>query len=276
MNRFIRNRTFPFISPGLAVEVEGLSKTFDGRTVLDSIGIAVPRGCLTVLIGPSGCGKTTLLRCLNGLDVFDCGRVTIAGITVERPQLSGKRWEQTIRAVRRKVGIVFQSFNLFPHLTVLDNLTLAPRTVKGESREQAETRAMELLKLVGLADKVGAYPDFLSGGQQQRVAIARALAMEPEVILYDEPTSAIDEERVDEVLDVMEALDARDMTQVVVTHEIAFAREVAEHVVFLDEGAVVEEGPPEQVLTDPLHPRTRKFLRRFLATLHNPPPTTAP
>jgi len=265
------NGTFPFAVPDLAIDTEGLCKSFEGRKILDHIDLEVPRGCLTVVIGPSGCGKTTLLRCLDGLDVFDEGTVTVAGVTIERPRHVNAELATIIHRLRQKVGMVFQAFNLFPHLTVLENITLAPRTVKHETRDVAAEKAMEILRLVGLEQKARAFPAFLSGGQQQRVAIARALAMEPEVILYDEPTSALDGERVNEVLDVMEALDAKNMTQVVVTHEIAFAREVAERVVFLDHGAVIEQGPPEQVLTEPSQPRTRAFLKRFLATIHHPP-----
>ncbi len=254
-----------------AVEIHGLIKSFGSHRVLDGVSLSIPKGCLTVLVGPSGCGKTTLLRCLNGLEVFDAGRLAIAGETVERPAHAGTGLRDRIARVRRRVGMIFQSFNLFPHLTALDNITLAPRLVKGEDRSAAEARGRDLLKLVGLGDKADAYPAFLSGGQQQRVAIARGLAMEPEVLLYDEPTSALDPERVDEVLDVMEMLDGKGITQIVVTHEMAFAREAAESVVFLDQGRILEQGPPDRVLTEPQHERTKTFLKRFLATIHHKP-----
>jgi ABC-type polar amino acid transport system ATPase subunit len=249
---------------GVAVRIESLTKSFGDHRVLDGVSLSIPRGTLTALLGPSGCGKTTLLRCLNGLETFDAGRLEIAGVAIERPRHAGRELDGLIHAVRGKVGMVFQSFNLFPHLTALQNLTLAPRLVKGEEAGKAEARARELLALVGLADKAEAYPGFLSGGQQQRVAIARGLAMEPEVLLYDEPTSALDPERVGEVLEVMEALDAKGITQVVVTHEIGFARDAAKHVVFLDAGRILEQGAPGQVLQAPREARTKEFLRRHL------------
>ncbi len=256
---------FPFAQPEIAVEINAIKKSFGERQVLNGITLSIPKGSLTALIGPSGCGKTTLLRCLNGLEVFDAGQMRIKEVTIERPRHQGEELRRLIVGLRRHVGMIFQSYNLFPHMTVLDNITLAPRQVKGESKKVAEDKAMDLLRVVGLADRAKVYPSFLSGGQQQRVAIARGLAMEPDVMLYDEPTSALDSETVDEVLDVMKALDARDMTQVVVTHEIAFAHDVAEQVIFLDHGAVVEQGPPSQVLKDPQNGRTRTFLKRFLA-----------
>jgi len=256
-------------TPAAAVALGGLVKSFGPHRVLDGLDLRIRRGSLVVLIGPSGCGKTTLLRCLNGLETFDAGRMTVAGITVERPRHAGEELAALVYRVRGRVGIVFQAFNLFPHRTVLDNVTLAPRLVKGEGREAAERRAMEMLAVVGLREKAASYPAALSGGQQQRVAIARGLAMEPEVMLYDEPTSALDPERVDEVLDVMEALKAKGITQVVVTHEMAFAREAADLVLFLDGGRIVEQGPPAEVLTRPREPRTQAFLRRFLATVRH-------
>jgi polar amino acid transport system ATP-binding protein len=256
-------------APAAAVEISGLVKAFGSHRVLDGLDLRIPRGALVVLIGPSGCGKTTLLRCLNGLETFDAGRLTIAGVDVERPRHAGAELDGLVHSIRGRVGIVFQAFNLFPHRTVLDNVTLAPRLVKGEGREAAERRAMEMLGVVGLREKAADYPAAISGGQQQRVAIARGMAMEPEVMLYDEPTSALDPERVDEVLDVMEALKAKGITQVVVTHEMAFAREAADLVCFLDGGRIVEQGPPAAVLTRPAEPRTQAFLRRFLATIRH-------
>jgi ABC-type polar amino acid transport system ATPase subunit len=256
-------------TPVAAVELEGLVKSFGAHRVLDGLDLRVPRGSLVVLVGPSGCGKTTILRCLNGLETFDAGRMSIAGVAIERPRHAGEELGTLVHRIRGRVGIVFQAFNLFPHRTVLDNVTLAPRLVKGEAREAAERRAMEMLGVVGLREKAASYPAALSGGQQQRVAIARGLAMEPQVMLYDEPTSALDPERVDEVLDVMEALKAKGITQIVVTHEMAFAREAADLVLFLDGGRIVEQGPPAEVLTRPRVPRTQAFLRRFLATVRH-------
>jgi polar amino acid transport system ATP-binding protein len=250
----------------IGVDIQNLTKAFGTNRVIDGLSLTIPKGRLTVLLGPSGCGKTTLLRCLNGLEVFDTGRLMIAGTTIERPEHQGRELTLRIRDIRQRVGMVFQQFNLFPHLTALENLTLAPTLVRGMPHDRAVLRGKELLEMVGLGDKVNTYPGFLSGGQQQRVAIARALANEPEVLLYDEPTSALDPERVDEVLEVMETLDREGITQIVVTHEIAFAFEAAEHVVIMDHGHILEEGAPEQVLRNPQQERTRSFLKRFLST----------
>jgi ABC-type polar amino acid transport system ATPase subunit len=221
------------------------------------------RGEAVVLIGPSGCGKSTFLRCLNQLEQADAGRITIGGVTIEGGRLprSAEEKEQQ-RQLRLRAGMVFQSFNLFPHLTVLDNVTSGPRIVKGMPIEDAETLARVLLGKVGLEAKAASYPAQLSGGQQQRVAIARALAMQPEVMLFDEPTSALDPELREDVLKVMRALVEEGMTMIVVTHEMQFARDVADRVVFFDGGRVTEEGTPEQVFSNPKQERTRDFLRR--------------
>lgn len=248
------------------IAIEGLTKSFGTQRVVDGLSVTIPKGQITVLLGPSGCGKTTLLRCLNGLETFDSGRITIAGVSIERPAHSGRELERRVSEVRQRVGMVFQNFNLFPHLTTLENLSLAPQLVRGTPRERAQARGRELLEMVGLGDKADVYPSFLSGGQMQRVAIARALAMEPQVLLYDEPTSALDPERVDEVVEVLRRLDAEGITQIVVTHEIAFAYEAAEHVVVLERGRILEEGAPAAVLRNPQEERTRVFLRRFLST----------
>ncbi len=239
------------------VEVRGLWKRFGGQDVLRGVNLEVREGEVVVLIGPSGCGKSTLLRCINHLEMPTAGTVAIDGHAV-----SGRGPD--LHQLRRKVGMVFQRFNLFPHLTVLGNLTLAPIHVLGEPPEAAENKALDLLEMVGLADRASERPDRLSGGQQQRVAIARALAMGPEVLLLDEPTSALDPELVGEVLQVMRGLAQRRMTMCVVTHEMRFAEEVAHRVLFMDCGVVVEEAPPQRMFETPEHPRTREFLRRVL------------
>jgi ABC-type polar amino acid transport system ATPase subunit len=245
------------------ITVENLFKSYNSTPVLHGIDHAQNRGEAVVLIGPSGCGKSTFLRCLNQLEVADSGVITIDGVTIKGghpPRTSEEREQQ--RHLRLRAGMVFQSFNLFPHLTVLQNVTAGPRVVKGVRREEAETRARELLAKVGLASKADAYPAQLSGGQQQRVAIARALAMEPQVMLFDEPTSALDPELRDEVLRVMRQLVEEGMTMIVVTHEMQFARDMADRVVFFDGGRVAESGPPDQIFSAPQHERTRDFLRR--------------
>ncbi|WP_066986069.1 amino acid ABC transporter ATP-binding protein [Streptomyces sp. NRRL F-4489] len=242
---------------GAAIEVRGLRKTFGTLEVLRGIDFSVARGEVVCVIGPSGSGKSTLLRCVNLLEEPSAGRITVAGTEVTDPEVDLDR-------VRRRIGMVFQSFNLFPHLTVLENLTLAQRRVLRRDRAAADRIAHGLLARVGLADKAAAYPARLSGGQQQRVAIARALAMDPELMLFDEPTSALDPELVGEVLSVMRSLARDGMTMLVVTHEMGFAREVADRVVFLDGGLIVEEGTPERVVGAPRHERTRAFLARVL------------
>ncbi|UJB45146.1 amino acid ABC transporter ATP-binding protein [Streptomyces sp. A1-5] len=240
-----------------AIEVRGLRKAFGALEVLRGIDFSVARGEVVCVIGPSGSGKSTLLRCVNLLEEPTAGRVTVAGTEVTDPEVD-------IDRVRRRIGMVFQSFNLFPHLTALENLTIAQRRVLRRDRPTAARIARDQLARVGLGDKEAAYPAQLSGGQQQRVAIARALAMDPELMLFDEPTSALDPELVGDVLAVMRALARDGMTMLVVTHEMGFAREVADRVVFMDGGLVVEEGTPGQVVGAPRHERTRAFLSRVL------------
>jgi len=251
-----------------AIEITGLRKSFHGQPVLRGIDLTVDDAQLTVLIGPSGCGKSTLLRCLNGLEDFDEGRVTVGGVTLERARGRNHRdrreYERITHALRGATGMVFQAFNLFPHMTTLENVARPPAIVQSVPPEQARANALRLLEKVGLADKANLYPSQLSGGQQQRAAIARALAMKPKVLLYDEPTSALDPSLVDEVLLVMKELDAERITQVVVTHEMRFARDVADRIVFLSEGLVIEEGDPGKIFSEPSDPRTREFLKRFL------------
>jgi ABC-type polar amino acid transport system ATPase subunit len=232
-------------------------KSFGDNLVLDGIDLTVDTGEVLVVIGASGSGKSTLLRCINLLEPLDSGSIYLEGEEITRKGAD-------VSAVRQRVGIVFQQFNLFPHLTALDNLTLAARRVRKLPRKDAEQRARELLKTVGLADKAGQHPHQLSGGQQQRVAIARALMMAPHVMLFDEVTSALDPELVGEVLVVMRDLARTGMTMVVVTHEMQFAREVGDRVLFMDEGRIVEQGPPSEVLDRPKEERTRRFLRRTL------------
>jgi cystine transport system ATP-binding protein len=243
--------------------VEKLVKSYNSNCVLHGIDHTQPAGEAVVLIGPSGCGKSTFLRCLNQLELPDSGRITIDGVTIEGgcpPRTSEGREQQ--RQLRIRAGMVFQSFNLFPHLTVLQNVTEGPIVVKGVPEAEAEVRARQLLAKVGLEGKAAAYPSQLSGGQQQRVAIARALAMDPKVMLFDEPTSALDPELRDEVLRVMRQLAEEGMTMIVVTHEMQFARDMADRVLFFDGGSVAESGPPEQVFSNPQHERTREFLRK--------------
>jgi ABC-type polar amino acid transport system ATPase subunit len=245
------------------IAVEKLVKSYKTNLVLQGVDHTQRRGEAVVLIGPSGCGKSTFLRCLNQLETADSGRITIGGVTIEggRKQDTRAAREQQ-RQLRLQAGMVFQSFNLFPHLTVLRNVTEAPMIVKGMLREEAENIARKLLDKMGLADKTAAYPCELSGGQQQRVAIARALAMQPQVMLFDEPTSALDPELRDETLRVLRQLAEEGMTMIVVTHEMQFAREMADYVLFFDRGRVAEAGPPEQIFKDPKNERTREFLKR--------------
>lgn len=251
----------------LMVEAQKVRKNFGHLEVLKGIDLEVPRGTVTCLIGPSGSGKSTLLRCINHLEKVNAGRLYVDGSLIGYREKNGSLYEISAAEAarqRRDIGMVFQNFNLFPHRTVLGNITEAPVLVKGVSQEQAEKRAMELLETVGLAHKADAYPVQLSGGQQQRVAIARALAMEPKLMLFDEPTSALDPELVGEVLNVMRGLADKGMTMVVVTHEMGFAREVADQVVFMADGVVVEKGTPDEVLGNPQHERTRNFLSSLL------------
>jgi len=240
------------------ISIQGLHKTFGQLEVLKGIDLQIEKGKVVVIIGPSGSGKTTLLRCLNVLEIPTRGSIRIGDVKLD---FSDKATKREIAAFRRLTGMVFQNYNLFPHMTALENVMEGPITVKGEPKEKARKKAEGLLGKVGLADKVNLYPFQLSGGQQQRVGIARALAMEPEVMLFDEPTSALDPELVGEVLKVMKDLAGEGMTMVVVTHEMRFAREVADEVIFMDQGVVVERGTPEQMFTNPRYERTKKFLQ---------------
>ncbi|WP_328375927.1 amino acid ABC transporter ATP-binding protein [Micromonospora zamorensis] len=235
----------------------GLRKEFAGQVVLDELDLTVSEHQVVALIGASGSGKSTLLRCVNLLEELDDGTIELDGEDISDPRVDPDR-------VRRRIGMVFQAYNLFPHLSVLENVTLAPRRVHGRARAEAEAQARELLDRVGLGARADAYPDRLSGGQQQRVAIVRALANSPRLMLLDEVTSALDPELVGEVLAMIRDLKADGMTMVLATHEMSFAREVADEVCFLDEGRVVESGPPEQVLGEPTQPRTRQFLHRII------------
>ena len=249
------------------VEAVRVRKVYGDNEVLKSIDLTVERGEVVSLLGPSGSGKSTFLRCINHLERLDGGEISVNGQLVGYRRAHGKKLElrrSEIAAARRHVGMVFQRFNLFPHRTAVENVMEAPVYVKGLSREEARRRALQLLDRVGLADHSHAYPSTLSGGQQQRVAIARALAMEPALMLFDEPTSALDPELVGEVLDVMKGLAADGMTMIVVTHEIGFAREVCDRVVFMDGGVIVEQGKPADVFGNPQHTRTQSFLSKVL------------
>ena len=249
------------------LEVRGLTKTYGGEAkkgakqptptldVLKGIDIDIYRGDVVCLIGPSGCGKSTFLRCLNRLEIPTGGSIKFEGIEVD---------DAHIDAVRQKMGMVFQHFNLFPHLTVKQNLCLAPELLKLKSKEEASKRAEELLARVGLSDKANVFPKSLSGGQQQRIAIARALAMDPDVILFDEPTSALDPEMVGDVLNVMKELAEQGMTMIIVTHEMGFARQVANRVIFTADGEFLEDGTPDQIFDNPQHPRLKEFLDKVL------------
>jgi polar amino acid transport system ATP-binding protein len=249
------------------VRAEGVHKRFGRHEVLKGITLEVARGEVMCLLGPSGSGKSTFLRCINHLEKINSGRLSVDGELVGYRQVGARLHELREAEVARKraeIGMVFQHFNLFPHMTAIENVTCAPIRVKGIPREQAHSIAVELLERVGLPEKLDAYPAQLSGGQQQRVAIARALAMEPKLMLFDEPTSALDPELVGEVLQAMQQLARDGMTMIVVTHEIGFAREVADTVVFMDGGVVVESGRPADVLDAPRHDRTRSFLSKVL------------
>ena len=239
------------------IKVNQLQKRFGQAHILRGIDCEIRAREVVCVIGPSGSGKSTFLRCLNGLEEVSDGDIFIEGVKLNDPKVN-------LNALRAELGMVFQRFNLFPHMTVLENLIMAPMQVKKLSRRDAVLVAEKLLQKVGLLDKIDAFPNQLSGGQQQRVAIARALAMEPKVMLFDEPTSALDPELVGEVLTVMKQLAEEGMTMVVVTHEMGFAREVSDRVFFIDQGVIMEEGPPQQVLGEPVHERTRDFLRKVL------------
>jgi polar amino acid transport system ATP-binding protein len=253
-------------TPEPILAARDIVKSYAETPVLHGISLEIAQGDLVSIIGPSGCGKSTFLRCLNFLEIPDSGSVTIDGVTIARER-ADQTWDGAatarVRALRSQVGMVFQSFNLFPHRTLLDNVMLAPVVVKGESREATRRRALELLDKVRLGSFAERYPAQLSGGQQQRAAIARALAMAPKVMLYDEPTSALDPELVDEVLQVMRDLDKEGMTQLVVTHEMRFAREASDYIVFMQGGEIVEISDQDEIFDHPKDPRTRQFLRRF-------------
>jgi polar amino acid transport system ATP-binding protein len=239
------------------VSVSGLTKRFGDNEVLRDVDLTIDLHNVVCLIGASGSGKSTLLRCLNLLEPVDAGTIVIDGQTVTNGKVD-------VNALRRRIGIVFQSFNLFPHMTVMQNITLAPRKTRGLSKREAEARARELLERIGLLDKADEFPDRLSGGQQQRVAIVRALAMDPKLMLLDEITSALDPQLVADVLELVCELAESGMTMVVATHEMSFAREVADKVCFLDAGSILEEGPPGEIFSSPREPRTREFLARVL------------
>lgn len=255
------------VSSSPAVQLTGIHKFYGDFHALRGIDLNIARGEVCVAIGPSGSGKSTLLRCINQLEVISAGRVRLGGVLQGYREAGGKLFELSSRQVseqRRRTGMVFQRFNLFPHMTALQNVIAGPLHVKGQPRSMAMERGRLLLDRVGLGGLDARYPNQLSGGQQQRVAIARALAMDPEVMLFDEPTSALDPELVGEVLDVVKDLARSGMTMMLVTHEIGFAREVADHLIFMDEGVVVEAGKPRDVLSTPREPRTRAFLSKVL------------
>ena len=237
------------------IDVKGLKKNYGGLQVLKGVDLTIDKGDCVVLVGPSGCGKSTFLRCLNRLEIPTGGSIKFEGVEVD---------EAHIDSVRQKMGMVFQHFNLFPHLTVKQNLCLAPELLKLKNKQEASARADELLARVGLADKANVFPKSLSGGQQQRIAIARALAMDPDVILFDEPTSALDPEMVGEVLELMKELAHTGITMLVVTHEMGFAREVSNRVIFIDNGLIQEDEPPQELFSNPKHPRLKAFLSRML------------
>ena len=242
------------------IQVRGLEKTFNTTNqikALNGVSADIHRGEVVVVIGPSGSGKSTFLRCLNLLELPTAGTITFEGVDITNPKVN-------INLHRQKMGMVFQHFNLFPNMTVLRNMTVAPVELRKKSKAEAEEKAMELLKRVGLADRANAYPSQLSGGQKQRIAIVRALCMEPDVMLFDEPTSALDPEMVGEVLEVMKNLAREGMTMVVVTHEMGFAREVGDRVIFMDGGQILEEGTPEEIFGNPKNPRTQEFLAKIL------------
>ena len=255
------------ISAEVMVQARDIRKSFNGTEVLKRVSLDIHKGEVVAVIGPSGSGKSTFLRCLNHLEVIDAGSVVVDGATLVKNNAQGTAQyapEAELRAILRRMGMVFQSFNLFPHLTVLENIIEAPMIVKGMSRDQIMPKAQELLRKVGLLEKADAYPARLSGGQKQRVAIARALAMEPDIMLFDEPTSALDPELTGEVLRTMRELAEEHMTMLVVTHEMGFAREVASRVVFMDGGELIESRPAAEFFANPEHPRTRAFLDSML------------
>ena len=239
------------------IRVENLQKSFNDLHVLNGIDLDISHGDVVVIVGPSGSGKSTFLRCLNRLEETTGGSIYFKGVDITARDIN-------INKHRQKMGMVFQQFNLFPHLTIMRNLTIGPMKLLGKSKEEAEQKALELLNRVGLGDRAYSYPNQLSGGQKQRVAIVRALCMDPEVMLFDEPTSALDPEMVGEVLEVMQELAKEGMTMVCVTHEMGFAREVASRVLFIDEGKIMEQGPPDEIFNHPKHPRLQEFLSKVL------------
>jgi polar amino acid transport system ATP-binding protein len=243
---------------GSALRLEGVHKSFRENVVLRGIDLSVAPHDVVCLIGASGSGKSTLLRCVNLLEPIDSGKILVEGEVITDPRVN-------VNLVRRRIGIVFQAFNLFPHMTVLRNITLGPEEVLGSDRDTARAQARELLQRFGLVDKAGEYPDRLSGGQQQRVAIVRALAMRPRLLLLDEITSALDPELIAEVLGLVRELAAGGMTMLIATHEMGFARDIADRVCFLDAGVIAEEGPPDRMFSCPRHPRTQQFLQRIIA-----------
>lgn len=238
------------------LNVKNLTKKFEGHTILDGMDLEIKQGEVVVVVGPSGCGKSTLLRCINALEPIQGGEIRLQGDLVEYNS-------KNLASLRQKIGMVFQSYELFPHLTVMDNITLAPTKVQKRKKEEVKEEAMQLLEKVGLADKANSYPRQLSGGQKQRVAIARALAMEPEILLFDEPTSALDPQMVGEVLNIMRQLAQEGLTMIVVTHEMAFARDISSHVIFMSDGVIEEEGTAKEVFLEPKSEKTKEFLSRF-------------
>ena len=248
------------------VAVQDLHKSFDDTPILKGVSFQIEEGDLVSIIGPSGCGKSTMLRCINGLETLDAGVISAAGVTISRQPGESIRagFEQNAHALRQRVGMVFQQFNLFPNRTLLENTMLAPMVVRGTTREDAAKNGRAQLEKVGLAGMTERYPANLSGGQQQRAAIARALAMNPKVMLYDEPTSALDPELVDEVLHVMKTLDGEGMTQIVVTHEMRFARDASDYIIYMEGGHIIEISDEDEIFQNPKDERTRRFLRRFI------------
>jgi polar amino acid transport system ATP-binding protein len=248
------------------LRIENLHKSYDEVEILKGVSLTVEEGDLVSIIGPSGCGKSTFLRCMNGLETLDSGTISIAGVSIDKKagSVDEGAFQRKAHELRQRVGMVFQQFNLFPNRTVLENTMLAPMVVRGEPRENAAAEGRRLLEKVGLGALADRYPGQMSGGQQQRAAIARALAMHPKVMLYDEPTSALDPELVDEVLQVMKALDHEGMTQIVVTHEMRFARDASDYIVYMEGGHIVEISDEDEIFENPKDERTRRFLRRFI------------
>jgi len=249
------------------IQVKGLNKYYHQDLILKNINVSIEEGDLVSIIGPSGCGKSTFLRCLNGMEVLDSGEIRIDGVTLSRKNLSddpGYKFHRKTHELRQHVGMVFQSFNLFPHKTLLQNVMMAPVIVQKKTKAEAEFIALRFLDKVGLKNLANRYPAYLSGGQQQRGAIARALALSPKVMLYDEPTSAIDPARVDEVLDVMRDLDKEGMTQIIVTHEMLFAKDASDYIIYMEQGEFIEISDEDEIFINPKDERTRQFLKNFM------------